>query len=326
MVGIMSNFGCQSVRLFLALMVSLTLTACQTTLNSPPQASNALPLAAIVAFEGFVGVPKEAGEEVISALVSAGAERRIALVAAGDPTANYIMRGYLAPQAEGGTTAVSYAWDLFDRAGNRVQRLVGETRLPAAVADGWTLVQGSGARAIAEQSASEISRFVSGVIAPSTAPLAQIIEAGATLPSQKPAVPAVVVTEPSPPGSVAPPRQARARSVVVGEVAGLDASIAGQLRLATEKALGEVGYVLAAPGAPSDVRLSAEATVNPVQSPPTKRLAAVVWKVADGRGQELGEIRQLARLGARNDDALSGLTKAIDGLLSGVVALAPPRP
>ena len=305
-------FHARTLRVLSAIGVSLAAAACQTTLQSSAVPAPETPAAATLAFEGFVGVPKQAGDEVISALVSAGAIKRFAIVQAGDPRAAYVLRGYLAQQAEGGTTAINYVWDVFDRAGNRVQRLMGETRLPAAVADGWTLVQGSGARDIAEASAVDIARFLAGGH-PTT--VAAAPAASLAAPSPEPAAPA---------GNGVPARQARLRSISVGDVGGIESTAALRLKSAAEKALGEIGYTIVAPGAPSDVRLSAEATINPGAA--GTRLAAVVWRVANGQGQELGEVRQLASLGVAGVDAQPAVSKAIDGMLTGVVALAPPRP
>lgn len=323
-----------SARNLAAMGLSLVLAACQTSLQNTSLPAPETPAAATLAFDGFVGVPKNAGDEVISALVSAGADRRFAIVQAGDPRAGYVLRGYLAPQAEGGTTAINYVWDVFDRSGNRLQRLVGETRLPAAVADGWTLVHGSGARDIAEASAVDIARFLAGNRSPTLASgsLVAPTPADTNLPAAP--IPAALVpataTTPQSPGPAhdvpagAPARQAQSRSISVGDVRGVEGQVATSLKTAAEKALGEVGYKVVAPGAPSDVKLSGEATINP--GPGGRRLAALVWLVADARGRELGEVRQLARLGAAGVEAHAAMTKAIDGLLPGVVALAPPQP
>lgn len=313
----------------LAGVLSLACAACQTTLQGTPRADATLPAASKVAFEGFVGVPREAGDEVITALVSAGNERRFALVAAGDPTAAYVMRGYLAPQPEGGTTAFNFVWDLFDRAGNRIQRLAGETHLPAAARDGWSLVQGSGARAIAEASATEISRFLAAAALPVAQVNLNTAEGASTAASGALATP-VVEQSPAPPaalpvaGEQKPAKVVKRKTIELQAVSGLEEGLAQRLRAAAEKALGEAGYQIAPQGSSSDVRLSAEATVNP--SFAGRRLTAVVWRVADSHGKELGEVRQFAQLGNNGVEAPAALSKAIDTLLPGVVALVPPRP
>lgn len=303
----------------LALAFCLMAAGCQTTLQGTPEASATQPVKTTLAFEGFVGVPQQAGDEVILALASAGLERRFAVVGVSDPTANYVLRGYLAPQAEGGTTAVSFVWDLFDRAGNRLQRLSGEARLPAASADGWSLVQGSGARAIAEASAVEIARFLNAPA--SAARVATVSPSGA---AASPAVPQASLPASAASSGSPPARQSPARSVSVHDVSGLDAVTSGRLRSATEKALGDLGYRVAAPGVPSDISVSADATVNPAIA--GRRLAAVVWRVSDGRGKEIGEVRQLTRLGQAGVENLSVLDRAVERMLPGIVALAPPRP
>lgn len=321
----------RTARLCAAALCAFAAAACQTTLQSAPQASAPLPSSAIFAFDGFVGVPQGAGDEVISALVSAGRERHFALVAAGDPSAAYVMRGYLAPQAEGGTTAISYVWDVFDRAGNKVQRLAGETRLPGAVPDGWTLVQGSGARAIAEASALDISRFLSGggaAIANAAGTAAGTPVTPVSLPAAPSQTePAVSPAQPADAGQAGVEKQAarqvKRKSVAVSDIVGLDQAAASRIKQAAEKALGDVGYAVAQPGTPSDVRLTGEATVNPTFH--GARLAAMVWKVADAQGKELGEVRQFANLRSGSIEGQAAVVKAIDGLLPGIVALAPPR-
>jgi hypothetical protein len=90
------------------------------------------------------------------------------------------------------------------------------------------------------------------------------------------------------------------------------------------RALGELGYAIVEPDQPADARLAADITLNPPEA--GRQMLALVWHVNDGRGTRLGEVRQMTKVAdgtmARRADPV--LHRAIDEMLPGLVALAPP--
>jgi hypothetical protein len=295
----------ERVALVLGLGTALALGGCQTS-----QA----PSTTAIGFEGFIGVPQPVGEQVARELVRAADGRRFTLVPAQDASARFVMRGYLAPAAQGG--GVAYMWDLFDRAGQRAHRLSGDLPLPPG--DPWAALSSDAARPLAVASAGAIDAFVQRPAQPVPAA------------TQAAASPGSAQTQPTPQAtpSLPSPEAARpqaGRRITVEAVSGLDTAEAGQLAAAMRRVLGELGYSVQQPGARADVVLSAEVTLNPVQR--EARFFSITWHVADGSGRTLGEIRQMARLPEQALARGTGptFTRAVESALPGLVALAPPR-
>jgi hypothetical protein len=80
-----------------------------------------------IAFESIDGLPRDISPRLVRDLNEEAAALRIAVVPAGGE-ASYHMRGYLAAHAEGSTTAVAWAWDVYDSELHRAFRLSGEER------------------------------------------------------------------------------------------------------------------------------------------------------------------------------------------------------
>jgi hypothetical protein len=80
-----------------------------------------------VAFESIDGLPRDLSQQLIRDLNEEAVELRIAVVPAGGEAA-YRMRGYLAAHAQGSTTSIAWAWDVYDAELHRAFRLSGEER------------------------------------------------------------------------------------------------------------------------------------------------------------------------------------------------------
>lgn len=284
-----------------ALITTLALAGCSSVatedMRAAPLATGVTP----IAFEGFAGaVPQAVGDRVAGELVRAGAVSSFAILPPGHAEARFLLRGFMAPRPDGGTTAVAHVWDVYDRQGRMVRRLTGETRVSGASADGWSVMQDAGARAVASDAAGAIRRFLEG-----------------GTPS-----PASAIAPPSAqPVAVAPGERRRA---AIGQVAGLDSAAAETLRAQMRRALGELGYTVS-DARDADLTLSADATLNPAEN--GRRRLAVVWSVKDPRGAPIGEIRQMATLaeGAVTGAAVGPLARSVDAALPGLLAIAPPR-
>jgi hypothetical protein len=278
-------------------VVAAGLAGCETTANAPSGETVA------VAFEGLVGVPQEIGDRLTAELGRAANDRRIAIVPARETSARWVVRGYFAPQTVGSDTVVGYVWDVFDRSGRRAQRLAGDVRLAGATAESWAQSGAGGTRALASAGAAALERFV---FAPQ--------------PTGQPTAP-TAAQAPQPPAERGP---VASRRLAIGELSGLDSAQAAALRAGLRRALGELGYAIVEPDQPADARLAADITLNPPEA--GRQMLALVWHVNDGRGTRLGEVRQMTKVAdgtmARRADPV--LHRAIDEMLPGLVALAPP--
>ena len=98
-----------------------------------------------VAVELVDGPPPAVHERFMRALKDEAGSRQIAVVASGD--ASYRLRGYLATHPEGGATAISWAWDVYDPGQRRAFRLKGEDKATGAA--GWATADDQVLRRIA---------------------------------------------------------------------------------------------------------------------------------------------------------------------------------
>ncbi|MGE4255999.1 MAG: hypothetical protein AB7E84_12460 [Xanthobacteraceae bacterium] len=98
-----------------------------------------------VAVESVDGPPSAVHERFMRALKDEAGSRQIALVASAD--AGYRLRGYLAAHPEGGGTAISWAWDVYDAGQRRAFRLKGEDKSTGAA--GWATADDQVLRRIA---------------------------------------------------------------------------------------------------------------------------------------------------------------------------------
>jgi hypothetical protein len=106
-----------------------------------------------VAFESVDGPPPAVNERFIRALKDEAGSRQIAVVASSD--ASYRLRGYLATHPEGGATAISWAWDVYDSGQRRAFRLKGEDKATGAV--GWATADDQVLRRIARNALDQLA-------------------------------------------------------------------------------------------------------------------------------------------------------------------------
>jgi hypothetical protein len=83
-----------------------------------------------IAFESIDGLPRDVSQRLTRALDEEASALRIAVVPAGAKAA-YRMRGYVAAHAEGPTTSIAWAWDVYDAELHRAFRLSGQERAGA---------------------------------------------------------------------------------------------------------------------------------------------------------------------------------------------------
>ncbi len=145
-------------------MLSLAASACANigqigNLTDAPKAT--------VAFESLDGAPPAVSQKFTAVLKDEAGSRQMAVVAPAEAT--YRLRGYLAAQAEGGTTAIVWAWDVYDGASQRrAFRLNGTEKVNGA---GWTVADDEVLRRVARAGMSQLAVFAAA--RPSTAASAQ---------------------------------------------------------------------------------------------------------------------------------------------------------
>ncbi len=119
-----------------------------------------------VAVESIDGPPREVSQRLISDLNAEGAPLKIAVVAS-EANAAYRMRGYLATHAAGSTTAITWAWDVYDSGLNRAFRLTGEERVAAKEGPkSWAVADEAVLRRIAHAGMDQLAGFMASPPAP----------------------------------------------------------------------------------------------------------------------------------------------------------------
>jgi hypothetical protein len=123
-----------------------------------------------IAFESIDGVPRDVSQKLVRDLDEEAAALRIAVVPAGREAA-YRMRGYLAAHAEGSTTVIAWAWDVYDGELHRAFRLNGEERVSSTAGrtrDGgaWATADEALLRRIARTGMEQFAEFMASASAP----------------------------------------------------------------------------------------------------------------------------------------------------------------
>jgi hypothetical protein len=134
-----------------ALVLSLAASACANigqlgNLSDGPKAT--------VAFESLDGAPPAVSQKFLAVLKDEAGSRQMAVVAPGE--ASYRLRGYLAAHAEGGPTAIVWAWDVYDTNQRRAFRLNGTEKANGA---GWAVADDQVLRRIARAGMDQLAVF-----------------------------------------------------------------------------------------------------------------------------------------------------------------------
>ena len=110
-----------------------------------------------IAIAPIIGTTPQVAQQLTDALVAAGKERRLALLADGGKT-NYTLRGYLVASSEKQGSKISYIWDLTDAQGTRVARVSGDEVIATrAGSDPWSGVDSAAIRSIAGKTTSQLA-------------------------------------------------------------------------------------------------------------------------------------------------------------------------
>jgi hypothetical protein len=172
-----------------------------------------------IAFESIDGVPRDISQKLVRDLNEEASALRIAVVPSGSE-ASYRLRGYLATRPEGSTTAIAWAWDVYDADLHRAFRLSGEERAgaPAGRHDNWAAADETLLRRIARTGMEQLVGFAAFAPAPVVPAPAPAERSGAAVASRDD-------SEPDP-AAAAPHR--RAAWAGLTSTAGLGAAASGR--------------------------------------------------------------------------------------------------
>jgi hypothetical protein len=130
----------------LLVAVALVVSGCSSAGKGPPTlapaaiASQAAPVKgdkARFAFAPVNGAPVDVLRDMSVAMNREASSHKLQVVPNGDPSATYLVRGYLSAVSEGNGTTLVYVWDILDRNGVRLHRISGQESGKAASGDPW---------------------------------------------------------------------------------------------------------------------------------------------------------------------------------------------
>ena len=94
---------------------------------------------AAISFAPVIGPPADVGTRLTGQLVAAAQQQNIPVITDKSKAATYTVQGFLAQSNEKKKEKFSYIWDVRDKSGNRVHRILGEEAVPAKPgAKPWT--------------------------------------------------------------------------------------------------------------------------------------------------------------------------------------------
>jgi hypothetical protein len=157
-------------RACVALATAALLAACNTTGS---QTALTAASGTSVAFESIDGPPPEVFRKLVARLNEEAQTRRLAIVSRESPSA-YRVRGYLAARVEGGRTAISWTWDVYDGEQRRAFRITGAQSRPGKhkASEAWTVADDEMLKSIAGASLDQLAAFLAASGADSPAPAA----------------------------------------------------------------------------------------------------------------------------------------------------------
>ncbi len=114
-----------------------------------------------IAFSPIIGPPAAIGKKLNEQLVAAAQQKKIAVVTATSKTAIYTVQGFLAQSNEPKSEKFSYIWDVRDKSGNRVHRILGEEAVPAKKgAKPWSSINQAALQKIAAKTAADLAAWL----------------------------------------------------------------------------------------------------------------------------------------------------------------------
>ncbi len=232
--------------------------------------------------------------------------------------ADYTVRGYLAASQDQKSNKLAYIWDVTDKSGKRVHRIIGEEVTPTKTGrDAWSTFDQKALQKIAAKTANDLASWLpkqAGGAVPQPAVAAQ--NQGAGKPARKSATD----------GST------RTASIRKGEVMALVPSVSGapgdgkkSLTLALKKQLFSNGIKLASSSGNNVYTVRGKVSVGKPSG--GQQSVKIEWKVSDPDGKRLGTVSQANKIPQGTLDGKWGpiADAAASAAADGIIKLIPKR-
>lgn len=108
------------------------------------------------AFVEITGAPSTHVIDFSRALDVEAAARNLTIVPEGDPSATYLVKGYLSAIGDRGGTLLVYVWDVTDTSGRRLHRVTGQEPSGGSSTDPWQGIGGEAVRTVAARTIDDL--------------------------------------------------------------------------------------------------------------------------------------------------------------------------
>ncbi|WP_436638468.1 hypothetical protein [Microbaculum sp. FT89] len=353
MVSLATTTGLRRTALLGLAIVAGLLGGCQTNgpaTGTPPTAEATPPVGqesaaakTALAFEPVVGIPEDRATVLATELGAGAAASNLPIIGRDKPDVTFRIKGYFNAVAQGGTTKVSYVWDIFNAEGTRVHRISGSESVPAALPDPWSGIPDETLKKMARQTVDELRSWLdsgapttalasdppppgagsSYAEAPTAGTRAGLTKTQAMATGRGGRIPDAAALHSAAAADAAAMPEPPRFTYFLSDVAGATGDGAKALTYALSGQLEAAGGARVATPRDADYVIGGEATV----APPVRgsQIVAIIWSVADRGGKALGSVRQIAKFAQGALDAAWGTSAdtAAASAAPGVLALIP---
>lgn len=315
-----NRFFLRFLPLVLAFFAVWTLAGCSSGSLSNVFNSNSAgkgPLAPI-SFAPIIGAPSNVSSQLSGQLVSQAQQKKIPVVTEKGKSVDYTVRGYLAASQDQKSNKLAYIWDVTDKSGKRVHRIIGEEVTPTkAGRDAWSTFDKAALQKIATKTANDLAAWL-----PKQA-------------SGQAAQPAVATKKPVTGQSAKKPpadRSTRTASIKKGEVMAQIPNVSGapgdgrkSLTKALKKQLFSKGIKLSSSSGNNVYTVRGKVKVSSASG--GQQSVKIEWQVSDPNGKRLGTVSQANKVPKGTLDGKWGpiADAAASAAADGIVKLIPKR-
>lgn len=266
-----------------------------------------------ISFAPIIGAPGKVASDLTGQLIAESKKNRIPVVTEKGQPAEYTVRGYLAASQDKNANKLAYIWDVTDKSGKRVHRILGEETAPAAQGrDAWSSFDQAALQKIATKTAGELAEWL-----PKQGPAS----------TPQPAVASQQQTAPAQTGSTTPrpaPRQPSGPVMAyVPEVSGAPGDGKKSLTLAIKKQLNSKGIKLASASGANVYTVRGDVDLSRPSG--GQQDIKIDWQVLNPSGQRLGTVSQANKVPQGSLDRQWGpiADAAAGAAADGIVKLIP---
>lgn len=274
-----------------------------------------------VTFAPIIGAPGNVSSELSGQLAEEAKKNEIPVITEKGQPSEYTVRGYLAASKDKNSNKLAYIWDVTDKSGKRVHRILGEETAPAKQGgDAWASFDQAALQKIAAKTAGDLAQWLpkqqpSSAAQPAVASRQEEERAptGSTTPAPAPAQ-KETRTASKPPGEV---------MAFVPQVRGAPGDGKNSLTAAIKKQLSSKGMKLASKS--GDNVYTVRGDVDLGRPSGEQQDIKIDWQVLDPSGQRVGTVSQANKVPQGSLDGKWGpiADAAAGAAADGIVKLIP---